>query len=212
MTALSCVEVEEWLLTRASDAELRLTPEGELHVSTCLHCRELMSTLTRLRGAMSTAPVLPSPALGAKLLERIRGDDRFGDLAPEVAHMFDIPEPDAHVLLRQLGDDAAWVEGPAPGVRIMPIEGGPRIAGAFAGFVRMAPGAAYPAHLHRGTEQNLVLQGGFREDDGEETWAGEWCNKTDGSCHGFVAVEGPDCIAAAVILGEVDFLTGPGDA
>ena len=201
-----CVEVEESLLERASAVEARLSPEAAEHAATCLRCAELVTELTRVREALSAAPGEPSPSLGERLLARVRGDDRFADLVPDVARLFDVDEAEARRLVALVRDDSAWMDGPVPGAQMIPIEGGPRIAGALAGFVRLPPGVMYPAHVHRGTEENLVLQGGFREDNGDETWAGEWCPKHEGTQHHFVALDGPDCITAAVILGEVDFL------
>ena len=212
MTPLTCAEIEDSLLERASSAEPQLTPEGAQHVAACLRCSELVAGLKRVREALSPATVEPPASLGARLLAHVRGDGRFSDLAPEVSRLFDVDDAEARRLLSLLTDESAWMEGPFPGVRILPVQGGPRVASGLAAFVRLPAGVAYPAHVHHGVEENFVLQGGFREDSGEETWAGEWCHKTDGSRHGFVAVDGPDCITASVVSGEVEFLPEPGDA
>ena len=87
----------------------------------------------------------------------------------------------------------------------MPVEAGPAKSGMLAAFVRLAPGVRFPRHTHHGHEWNLVLEGGFREDSGHEVWPGELLEKQSGSAHDFVAIEGPACIAAALIDGVTSF-------
>ena len=53
------------------------------------------------------------------------------------------------------------------------MEVGPAREGTLAGILRLSPGVRYPRHTHHGREWNLVLEGGFREDDGHEVWPGE---------------------------------------
>ena len=83
MTPLTCAEIEDSLLERASTAEPQLTPEGAQHVAGCLRCSELVAGLKRVREALSPTTVEPPASLGARLLSHVRGDGRFGDLAPE---------------------------------------------------------------------------------------------------------------------------------
>ena len=42
-------------------------------------------------------------------------------------------------------------------------------SGRVVALIRMAPGRGYPRHRHRGTEEVLVLQGGYRDEFGEHT-------------------------------------------
>ena len=72
-----------------------------------------------------------------------------------------------------------------------------RASGHAAVMIRMAPGCSYPAHRHRGAEELLVLQGGFRDERGVYR-AGEYARFEDGSTHHPVALEGEDCVFFAV--------------
>ena len=80
----------------------------------------------------------------------------------------------------------------------------PRIAAADAGFVRVAPGATFPHHLHVGGEVVLVLEGGFVDEDGTVVRRGGEQEFAAGTSHFFVALpEG--CVFAAVIWDGLDF-------
>ena len=179
--------------------------EVERHLHQCVACARLHARLGRATEALSAhvTPRVPALPVQERLMAFIRGEGRFADFIPEVARMFDVDEATARQLVHRLSEPEAWMEGPAPGVSLLPVEGGPRLMGAFSAFVRLQPGKTFPTHTHGGTEKNFVLQGGFREDSGLEIWAGESLEKTSGTTHAYVALEGPDCIAASVVWGEI---------
>jgi len=124
-----------------------------------------------------------------------------------------------------------WRPTRVPGVSWLPLhldaEHGPRAtrdAPADAGtppepsdataLIRMEPGCGYPPHRHRGVEEVLVLQGGYRDDRGTHT-CGSYVRYPEGSRHAPVAVgdaerpEGPDnpaCVLFAVARGGVELV------
>jgi anti-sigma factor ChrR (cupin superfamily) len=57
-------------------------------------------------------------------------------------------------------------------------------------LIRMAPGAGYAAHRHVGGEDVLVLQGGYRDEQGEYR-QGEHVHYPSGSAHAPVALGDP---------------------
>ena len=69
-------------------------------------------------------------------------------------------------------------------------------SGRVVALIRMAPGRGYPRHRHRGTEEVLVLQGGYRDEFGEHT-AGQFMSYDKGTAHSPVATAGAPCIAAS---------------
>ena len=72
-------------------------------------------------------------------------------------------------------------------------------------MIKMAPGASYPRHVHRGPEELLILQGGYRDEHGEYR-AGEYVRYEDGSRHHPVALEeGEDCVFFAISAEGIDF-------
>jgi len=56
-------------------------------------------------------------------------------------------------------------------------------------LVRMEPGCGCPAHVHRGREETLVLQGGYRDESGEHR-AGQVRVHEAGTGHAPVALAG----------------------
>ena len=96
-------------------------------------------------------------------------------------------------------DDLAgtFEPGPANGVSLRPIT--PEAHGAEAkGFlVRIEPGATYPMHEHDDHQETLlILEGGLRDDDGTELWAGDLVVNAQGTAHSSTALEG-GCLLAA---------------
>ena len=176
------------------------------HLAACDACARLGERLRASTEALagSVTPVAPPPRSRTRLMSFVRGEGRFADLLPDVARLFDIDLAEAREYVARLQDPSAWMDGPAPGVSLLPLQGGPRLEGAMAAFVRLAPGTTFQMHAHHGEETNYVLQGGFREDSGLEVWPGDFLDKASGSVHAYTALEGPDCIAATVLKGVIE--------
>lgn len=76
-----------------------------------------------------------------------------------------------------------------------------RASGHAAVMIRMEPGCSYPRHRHRGPEELLILQGGFRDEQGSYR-AGEFCRFEDGSVHHPVALDGEEACVFFAIASE----------
>jgi anti-sigma factor ChrR (cupin superfamily) len=75
------------------------------------------------------------------------------------------------------------------GVSLLHVSGGPRVAGADNGLVRLAPCTTFPLHRHLGLERVLVLSGGYRDDQsGRPYRAGDWHEMTVGSSHSYTTM------------------------
>ncbi|MEQ1634298.1 MAG: cupin domain-containing protein [Planctomycetota bacterium] len=73
-----------------------------------------------------------------------------------------------------------------------------RATGRVVALIGMQPRCGYPAHRHKGPEEVLVLQGGYRDAMGEHR-AGDFVRYEDGTTHAPVAMEGEqECILFAV--------------
>ncbi len=72
-----------------------------------------------------------------------------------------------------------WLPGRIPGVEIQPLHRH-REENVF--LLRWAPDTAYPAHVHAGGEEILVLEGAFHDADGHFP-QGSWVRYPDGSRH-----------------------------
>jgi len=72
-------------------------------------------------------------------------------------------------------------------------------------LIRMQPGCAYPAHRHNGIEEIFVLQGGYRDAQGEHRVGKYVLNEAD-SDHRPIALDGEDCIMFAVAHEGIELL------
>lgn len=90
-----------------------------------------------------------------------------------------------------------WRETRLVGVSWLPlyVEEEPRREGRERGggavLIRMEPGSGYAPHRHLGTEDVLVLQGGYRDEHGEYR-SGEHVHYAGGSVHAPRALGDPD--------------------
>ncbi|MBM3606473.1 MAG: cupin [Alphaproteobacteria bacterium] len=82
-----------------------------------------------------------------------------------------------------------WVGSPAAGVdRKMLYREGDEVARATS-LVRYAPASAFPAHVHAGGEEILVLEGTFQDEHGDYP-AGSYFRNPPGTSHSPAASEG----------------------
>lgn len=153
----------------------------------------------------STAP--PPSNVRERLLSSMARGGRYGVFADKVARIFDLEVTVAAELVKKLEDESAWMPFIVAGVEMIPVEAGPKCANAIATFVRIAPGAKFPEHAHRGTETMFVLDGGFREvaEGGAEIWRGDELYKDDGTEHELLALPGRPCVAVSLVVGHADF-------
>ncbi|MBZ4423198.1 dimethylsulfonioproprionate lyase family protein [Myxococcus sp. RHSTA-1-4] len=194
----------EWALGTLAAPEREA---AERHLAGCARCRAEAARLRPVREGLTVleAPVEPPPQVLARVLEQMEGPGRLARFADRVAAFFDLTRERALEVLASVSDPSVWMPGPVEGSELMPVEVGPAREGMLAGILRLNPGVRYPRHTHHGREWNLVLEGGFREDDGHEVWPGEELEKTESSSHGFTALEGPACLCASVLEGVTSF-------
>jgi anti-sigma factor ChrR (cupin superfamily) len=180
----------------------------EAHAAACVRCGQALQAATEafaLVGAALPAEP-PPPSLRARILDEIAPKPMAAFVA-KLAALFDVSLQRARALIDRLDAPDAWGPGPVAGSWVMMCDDpGPKLAGAFCGFVKMAPSVSWPRHTHLGTEHMLVLAGGFKQtDDGHEVHPGMTHTMTEGSTHGFVVFEDEGCISAAVVWGGVKF-------
>lgn len=131
--------------------------------SGCPMCTATLAEYTEVTDHLPlTVPQVEPPAsIRVRLLERIAG--------PPPAS-----KPDRTIVR---STDSPWVPLPAPGVEIR------RLLGRKTLLVRMQPGAVFPEHEHRHTEQCYVLEGSIIDSDGVTTHAGDYVCLPAGMTH-----------------------------
>jgi hypothetical protein len=202
------MSVEDLLEARAPSAMARadaaLIAEG-LPPSEILLAKEAMAALGAL--AYPTASTAPPLRVRDRILASARRGGAYGIFADRIARLFALSTEEASALMAKIEAPDAWLPFLVPGVEMIPVTTGPALSGAIATLVRFQPGVTFPAHVHRGVETMVVLDGGFQETGPlhDEVWRGDELYRADGSEHAFVALEGVPCIAAALVIGYADF-------
>jgi len=154
-------------------------------------------------------PVTPSAEVKTRLLASI-GDGRFEKFSTRLGTLFDVTVDRARELLGLADRSASW-EGPMPGIGLVHFDGGPAFAAADCGFIRLADGARFPLHTHRGEEVSLILSGRLRviDSNGERMLAtGDELVQAEGSSHELVAVGG-ECMFAARAMNGIEIGGAP---
>jgi putative transcriptional regulator len=141
----------------------------------------------------------PPRNIWAKVANSLEGVRRFEHLLPQVAELFDVDMASARTVLNAIDGTAGWMEGPAPGIELFPVEAGPKCDGFLTVIVRLAPHAQLPMHTHGALERVLVLEGGYVDDQTrQQFWRGELDERQAGTSHSFTALEGAPCLCASV--------------
>jgi putative transcriptional regulator len=179
---------------REAFAESALT-ESELRKVT-----EVATLLGRV-GMSEPRPSGISRLMGAAL----DGSMRYAPFFDKLAALFDLGVDEvARIMTRSLSD-AAWVPGPSPGVRLFHLEGGPAVAAADVGLVRMDAGLVWPHHRHHGVERALILEGGYRESTGRVFVAGDLHEMQATTEHDFKVLDERPLLLAVVLTGKIEF-------
>ena len=105
-------------------------------------------------------PIAPSAELRARVLSDAAGSGRFERFAASVAKILDVGIEQARAFLDRL-DDPSVFSAELPGISFYWVPGGPCVANAVRGFLRVKAGVEFPDHEHLGEETVLVLQGSF---------------------------------------------------
>jgi putative transcriptional regulator len=169
----------------------------EAHLRGCAGCAKQLLEVERVGSALTTS--VAADGLWTKIAGDVEGGKRFAHLAEPVAKFFDISLEQARALLMSIDDKDGWFEGPGEGNWVKPVEAGPKLSNAISTLIRVSPGFVVPEHQHAGREQMFVLEGGFSEANGEESWRGDICTREAGSTHEPKALPGMHCIAAVVL-------------
>jgi hypothetical protein len=146
------------------------------------------------------APMAPPVALRSRLLAETSSGVRLERFADLVARALDVTVQAARDLLAGVDVDANFEPSPLPQLRLYHVEGGPRVANAITGFGRMKPGTAFPLHRHLGEETVLIVQGRYRDENGDTHGPGETIVKKVGTSHSFEVLDGPDFVYLVVIF------------
>lgn len=156
--------------------------------------------------ALCPPPKAPPQLLRERLLATVaRPRLRFAPLFTALGELFDLGDTDLAGIFERAADSRAWTQVPIPGVQLLHLRAGPRVAAADNGLVRIQAGAHFPTHLHLGSERVLVLDGGYRDrESGRVYRAGDLHEMLEGSSHAYTALPERDLLLAVSVVGGVD--------
>jgi quercetin dioxygenase-like cupin family protein len=146
----------------------------------------------------------PPQLLRERLLATVaRPRLRFAPLFGALSELFDLGDTDLAGLFEHAAADSAWVPSAVPGTQLLHVQGGPRVASADNGLVRLEAGARFPSHRHLGLERVLVLDGGYHDEpSGRLYLPGDWHEMPAESTHAYRALpERPLLIAVSLVAG-----------
>lgn len=148
-----------------------------------------------------TAPTAkPDGGLRAALLAAASSEGRFARFADVVAKLLDVDRARAATTLDRIDTPDAWYSSALPNMDLIDIEGGPAVAEAVTGFVRLPAGTQFPEHTHAGEENVLVIQGSFQDDQSGVIYRpGDVATMPGGSTHSFTIRDGPDLVYMLVV-------------
>lgn len=163
----------------------------------------------RLRDAF--AELVPRPSAPPQLLrERLlatvaRPRLRYAPLYGSLSQLFDLSETELANLFEHAASEDAWITAPIPGTELLHLIGGPRVAHADNGLVRIVAGTRFPLHRHLGPERVLVLDGAYRDEHSGQVYrAGDLHEMPEGSQHAYTALGERDLLLAVSVVRGVD--------
>jgi quercetin dioxygenase-like cupin family protein len=162
--------------------------------------------LAEALSALVPPPKAPPQLLRERLLATVaRPRLRYAPLFGKLTELFDLDDADLAALFERAATAEGWTNSRIPGARLMHLQGGPRVAVADNGLVRLAAGTRFPTHRHLGLERVLVLDGGYRdEQDGRLYLPGDWHEMQPGTSHAYTALTERELLFAVSVVAGVE--------
>ena len=148
----------------------------------------------------------PPQLLRERLLSTVaRPRLRYAPLFAKLTELFDLDDTDLAALFERAATADAWTDSQVPGTRLMHLQGGPRVAAADNGLVRLAAGMRFPTHRHLGLERVLVLDGGYRDEQDSRLYLpGDWHEMQPGTSHAYTALTERELLFAVSVVAGVE--------
>lgn len=199
-----------------------LPAEEQRHVQELVQqSPELQREVDRVSEALAAtaerlAPALAPVDLRSRLVDTLRGVDRFAPFFDDLVRLFDLPVETIRKLLARI-DGFDW-ETSLLGVQLHGAElfhfpVGPRLrdSGAAGGVVRIRAGVTFPQHRHHGDEVTFVLEGGYIA-DGTTYGPGSLIPMSTGTEHDYQSAPERDLVIMVLHRGITLLPAAPSDA
>lgn len=149
-----------------------------------------------------------APSGAQRLLQQIETwEFRYAPFFERMAALWDLDTEQVQAVMRRAQSERAWSGTGLPGLRVLHVAGGARVADAELHLVRFRQGMRFPEHRHPGPEALLVLEGEYTDSQGRRVQAGEIQTMEPGSVHALRVGKDSACVAASVQAGR-EFTSG----
>jgi putative transcriptional regulator len=146
-------------------------------------------------------PIAPSADARNRLLVAVSAAPlKYAPFFDRLTAFLDLPLERVKQILADVGDRARWEPSALPGVQLMHFPGGPSVAGADVGLVRIEPNYRFPMHRHKGEERLFVVEGGFVDTSGKKYEPGDIQVMQPDTTHDYTVF--PGGLLAALVLYE----------
>ncbi len=147
-------------------------------------------------------PVEPSCEARQRLIAAVATPPlRYAPFFNRLTTVLDLPVESVERVLAEVDNASRW-QPALPGVQLFHFAGGPAVAGADVGLVRIEPDYPFPNHRHIGEEQLFVLEGGYVDSSGREYRPGDLQVMAPGTSHSY-RVSAQGLLAAVVLHGGI---------
>jgi len=146
-------------------------------------------------------PIPPSAEARNRLLLAVSAAPlKYAPFFDRLSSFLDLPLDRVQQILADVNDRARWEPAPLRGVQLMHFDGGPSVAGADVGLVRIEPNYRFPNHRHKGEERLFVLEGGYLDSAGNKYEPGDVQVMSPHTTHDYTVL--PGGLLAALVLYE----------
>jgi len=147
-------------------------------------------------------PLAVAPGALERLMHAVAAPPlRYAPFFERLSALWDLPESQVRAVLERSREPNGWKRAPLPGLELIDIDGGPRVAGTKAYLARFAAGMTFPTHRHHGHEDVLILEGSYTDSSGGVYRSGDVHAMAGDTEHSFTIAPDEPCVAAAVHRG-----------
>lgn len=170
--------------------------------------REINNILETI--ALSEKPIAPSMDLKQTLMASLNAKTPLQGFVDRFMKRFDLQRSDVEGLFNKLvnSPETLFESSPLPKTTLFYFDGGPKVAHATCGLVKIKAGSVFPAHRHLGKEWMLILQGTAINNEGIQHLPGDTIFSDKGSRHALRIGKQEDFIFAVVLEEPNKWLLG----
>ena len=157
--------------------------------------------------AAASGTTAPSASAKSRLLGGVNaGALRYAPFFAKLGDLFDLSRESVIAVCERSLSGENWEDGPHPAVKLLHLQGGPRVAGADVGLVTMPSEFPWANHRHLGEERVLLIEGSYLDIAGKVYRPGDFHEMPANSQHSFHVQPGSRLVIAIVLFGGFEIV------